>query len=95
MKEMRTLDLVGILADGKEAKTSDAANVVHFADKQGHVQITKMMDSDNPDYIKMVTSTGIYRLPKHATLNYYHGVCNGVKVQVHLKKVVGTVRYWS
>ncbi len=38
----------------------------------------------------------IARLAKHSTQNYYHGVsAKGNKIQVSLKKLVGSLRVWS
>jgi hypothetical protein len=36
-----------------------------------------------------------YVLEKHPSLNIYVGECNGIKVHVALKQMVGKVIYWS
>lgn len=45
-----------------------------------------------PDRVVLQTTKGEYLLMKHNTLNYYHGVCAGVKVQISLKKQ--EIRAW-
>lgn len=44
--------------------------------------------------VTLTTRKGKYILPKHATMNFYHGICAGIKVQVSLKKQVGEIRSW-
>ena len=48
----------------------------------------------HPDRVILKTTKGEYTLMKHVTMNYYHGECAGVKVQVSLKKQVGEIRAW-
>ena len=58
---------------------------------------------------ELVTPKGVYKFKKHATQNYWipvmgdcsgfkvqdGGMCMGLKVQISLKKMVGTMRYWA
>lgn len=50
--------------------------------------------SAQPDRVTLKTTKGEYLLMKHVTMNYYHGVCAGIKVQISLKKQVGEIRAW-
>ena len=64
----------------------DANNKVHVSYHDDGIQLTRMYDDD---------STSSFILPKHKTLNIYTGICNGIKVHVSLKKMVGELRYWA
>lgn len=46
------------------------------------------------DKVTLVTLKGEYVLMRHNKLNFYHGICAGIKVQVSLKKQVGEIRAW-
>lgn len=49
---------------------------------------------ESGDAVKLRTKKGSYMLKKHDQLNIYTGECNGIKVHVVLKKMVGTVIFW-
>ena len=93
-KQLHTMKLIGCLDDGSTAKTHQADDVADFCTQYGKHTVVQLKNSECPDFIKLTTDKGEYRLPKHETQNYYHGVCNGTKVQVSLKKVVGELRAW-
>ena len=85
---MERISLVGLDIDGKPARISK--NVVHFNNVQDTLSICNRTDK----FCELHTQKAMYKLIKHAKLNIYTSTCNGHKVQVSLKKVVGELRYW-
>lgn len=85
---MKTFTLVGI--DQMNVAQTVGKNVIAFVNREGDFSIT-IKDASN---IQLATKKGCYNLPKHPTLNYYNGECNGHKVQVHLKAVSGWLKFW-
>ena len=90
---MRRIALVGVNALGESVKYGN--EVVKFTDAKNYFSVTVNID-DNGIYAacQVVTPKDTYILLKHSTQNSYHGVCNGRRVHVSLKKIVGEIRYW-
>lgn len=85
---MKQFKLQGVNMLGEVVKLS--ADVAHFQDPEGNFEISL----DTPGTIKLVTTKGSYILKRHTSLNVFMGECNGHKVLVTLKKVVGLLTYW-
>lgn len=54
-------------------------------------------ESDDKVTLKSIIKSGqtfVYDLYKHPSQNYYKGECNGHKVHVSLKALVGKLIYW-
>ena len=85
---MRTFNLSGINQLGTSVKLGK--DVISFTDGNKHFSIVIMSDS----HIQLTTAKGSYNLTKHPTLNYYNGICNNRKVQVHLKAISGWLKFW-
>ena len=89
-KEMQSRELAGYDKNGNFALSSKDVSFYHTKDT------TILVFPDTADTIFIETSkSGRNTLKRHLTQNYYHGTLNGVKVQVSLKKLVGTVRWWA
>ena len=84
---MKQISLVGLNTEGKPARI--ASEVIVFWDDGGKIEVTLTAKA-----VKMVTGKATYYLAKHPSQNYYFATCNGHKVQISLKKIVGEVRYW-
>ena len=54
----------------------------------------KMVVSRRDEDLVLVTKKGRYTLKKHASLNLYQGQCDGIKVHVSLKKIIGKLVAW-
>jgi hypothetical protein len=85
---MKTFNLFGINALGHAVKLGK--EVISFTDDKKQFSII-ILDSC---YVQMTTAKGVYNLSKHPTLNYYNATINGHKVQIHLDKVVGWLKFW-
>lgn len=85
---MKTFNLVGINQLG--VQVTEGKDVISFVDVEGHFSVTVT----DASYIQLKTNKGVYNLPKHPTLNYYNATCNEHKVQVHLKKTTGWIKFW-
>lgn len=85
---MKRYDLAGITATNKPARI--AADVVGFVNHSDYFNVHAV----SKDSLQLSTPKGSYTLLKHATLNIYQGTCNGRKVHVSLKKIVGELRFW-
>ena len=85
---MERISLVGLDIDGKPARIGK--NVVRFSNTQDTLTICNHTDK----FYELHTQKAMYKLIKHTKLNIYTGTCNGYKIQVSLKKVVGELRYW-
>lgn len=85
---MRSFTLAGHTITGDKARV--AKDVALFTDAKCIFSIT-IADASS---IKLTTVKGKYTMQKHAVLNYYYGICNGRKVQVHLKAVSGWLKFW-
>lgn len=83
---MKRVPLLGINALGNTAKFGH--EVDQFTDANKYFSIRPYLP------VTLVTPKGSYPLTKHGSLNIYSGICNGHKVHVSLKKVVGEVRFW-
>lgn len=75
---------------GKKAATTTCSQVGHFRDEDGNFVVRKTTDG-----LVITTIKGSYELKDEFNPNIWKGVCNGVKVYVHLKKMVGTIRFWA
>lgn len=93
-----TVKLVGVVGD-RPAKQHEYNKVDGFMDA-----VSLLTSEDTPEFeillheddsaITLITKRDRYELPKHPTLNIYCGECNGTKVHVSLKKLVGKLIYW-
>ena len=91
MKTQHSISLVGVLSDNTVAKTHQADQVELFLGL--HPVTNKIYFVVDPTGT-ISTPKGSYNLSKYPTLNIFTGVCNGTKVHVSLKKVVGELRTW-
>jgi hypothetical protein len=85
---MKTFILAGVNQLGNSVALGK--DVISFTDKDKKFSIT----ITDASYIQLKTEKGVYNLSKHPTLNYYHAVCGGHKVQIHLKAVSGWLKFW-
>ncbi len=99
MKELKTYPLVAMCINscndaGLEIATpQNFDNVVEFITTVGEQTLAVTLGEQLE-----LTCEGVFmaELDKHPTLNYYSGVTvKGNKVQVSLKKMVGSLRVWS
>ena len=90
-KEQYEIKVSGYLKTGIKAETHNASKVNHFKNADNTIVIHVKPN----DTILLSTKENLYVLKKHDSLNIYKGVCNGVKVQVSLKKIVGKLIYWA
>ena len=90
MKKQHNVKIYAVTEDGVKCSSHNCGERVAFKDDKDYFVVT---EGDNEVTIR--TRKGIYTLPKHNTLNTFTGTCKGVKVRVNLKKMVGTVTYWS
>jgi len=88
---MKRYPLVGFKSALVPARV--ASEVTFFEDAPSNGVFRIELDKD-PSCIHLHTKKDSYQLAKHSQLNIYMGVCNGHKVHVSLKKVVGELRYW-
>ena len=85
---MKRYDLAGITATHQSARIAN--EVIGFIGHNEYFRIHAV----SKDSLQLSTPKGSYTLLKHATLNIYKGTCNGRKVQLSLKKIVGELRFW-
>ena len=105
MKKQITIQLRGVVRtpDGgmTQAMTHEADQVTGFVGdspvdaKGAYISCYFEVDNSMTCFPVLTTPKGEYTLTKHANLNIYQGVINGVKVRLTLKKVVGTLTYWA
>ena len=86
---MKRFKLVGLKTDGTVAQYGN--EVHHFTNDTSYFKASVIADGK---LLELITPKGTYTLEKHTTANRYQGICNGRKVHVTLKKVVGQVLYW-
>ena len=84
----KRISLVGLDVTGKHVSTGK--DVVRFGDINDTIVICNHTDK----FCELYTRKDIYKLIKHLKLNIYTGTCNGHRVHVSLKKIVGELRYW-
>ena len=85
---MKYYTLTGITATHQSARI--AREVIGFIGHNEYFHIHAV----SKDSLQLSTPKGSYTLLKHPTLNIYQGTCNGRKVRVSLKKIVGELRFW-
>jgi len=85
---MKRYPLIGIDAFNNHARIS--ADVVAFTGHNEYFRITCPAMGE----LTLITPKGSYPLKRHTQLNIFQGTCDGVKVHVSLKKIVGELRYW-
>ena len=85
---MKRLSLSGVNSLNEQVKLNK--HVVKFITDDNYMSIT-MLNFLN---LELVTPKGTYNLQRNPKLNIYQGNCNGHKVHVSLKKIVGEIRYW-
>jgi len=98
MKELKTYPLVAMCMDDTSnvsvpATPQNFDNVVEFVGVVGEQTLAVTLGEQLE-----LTCEGVFmaELDKHPTLNYYSGITvKGNKVQVSLKKMVGSLRVWS
>ena len=84
---MRKIALTGVNALNEVQKLGK--NVIKFTDEKNYFGITVHQNT-----LKMITPQDVYYLKRHASENYFHGICRGRRVQVTIRKIVGEVRFW-
>jgi len=75
------------------AKTHQAKEVTHF--KGVFSDGTKVTITKQGNDAIVETTKGRYILTHHPSLNIFKGNCQQVRVEVTLKQVAGTLRYWK
>jgi hypothetical protein len=89
-KKMHSRELAGYTKNGKFALSYKEVSFFHTKDT------AILVFPDTADTVFISTSkSGKNLLKRHLTNNYFYGTLNGIKVQVSLKKLVGTVRWWA
>lgn len=94
-KQQIIIKLVGVLESGLAASTQQADKVVAFVDRLENPKFTVKRVPEERRVI-LTTQQDTYHIGKSLTIkNLYQGQCNGNKVHVTLKKLVGKVIYWA
>lgn len=95
-KSLHKVALKGLVGSTSNiAKTSDASKVYIFTSENNLITIERFDHAHGDRRIRVKTKNGSHILEKHAKLNYYHCVANGVKIQVTMRKIVAELRYWA
>jgi hypothetical protein len=90
MKNMKQVKLFAVLENGEKVSSSNWQERVKLTDEDGYFHVFPEKDS-----CKLTTKKGTYTLKKHPTQNHYHNQLNNFKVQIIVKKMVGTLIYWA
>ena len=88
----KNISLTAVLVNGSPCNTCNCQHRADFINLQQEVIVTEY---DNGTGVVIKTPKGEYQIPKHTTMNSYHGNCGQWKVRVTLKKMVGTLTYWA
>ena len=91
-KTQYNISLTAVLACGTPCNTTNCQHVADFINKDKCITVTEFEDCSA---VELRTEHGTYTVPKHPSLNAYIGTCSDVKVRITLKKMVGTLTYWS
>ncbi len=91
-KTEHTVHLQAILSDSTFCSSQNCDDRTDFVDTKGLFTVTEHEDGTA---VIVTTGKGSYNINKHLTLNSFQGICNGIKVRVNLKKMVGTLTYWA
>jgi hypothetical protein len=95
IKQPHHIDLTAMIED-MPVNTNNWYDRTHFVGSTvsvtGYYRITETLDDTQ---VCVRTPKGVYYLDKHPVNNIYKGTINGIKVQVSLKKMVGTLIYWA
>ena len=86
---MKRFDLIGVDVTGQPVKLNK--DVSEFI---GHNNYFHIQPSYDNSFVTLITPKGSYTLKKHQSLNLFQGNCEGHKVHVSLKKIVGEIRFW-
>mgnify|MGYP005855759889 CR=1 FL=1 len=86
---MKRFDLVGVDVTGSPVKLNK--DVSRFV---GHNDYFSIQPSYDRSFITLVTPKGSYFLKKSESANRYQGKCEGRKVHIILKKIIGQLIYW-
>lgn len=86
------ISLTATLSCGTPCTSSNCEHRINFSNKAKFVTVTEFEDDSA---VELHTKHDVYIVPKHPSLNAYIGVCNGYKVRITLKKMVGTLSYWA
>jgi len=89
-KKQHTFQLEAVLEDGTPVTSQNFKEADRFEALDGSFTVS----TDLGDKVIVIGKKGSYPLHKHKSQNIYSGTCNGFKVHVTLKKMVGTLRTW-
>jgi len=67
--------------------------VYYYRSENDKIRVSNICDGS--EQIKLSTQHGVYRLDKHPSQNMYTGECQGVKVHIMLKPMVGEMIFWA
>jgi hypothetical protein len=85
---MKRVSLLGTNALGQTVQYGH--EVAQFIDADKYFSIKPPVNG----VVTLVTPKGSYALKAHGKLNIFSGICNGHKVHLSLKKIVGEIRFW-
>lgn len=99
-KKAKTQKIVNLYSKMSNAEGPYAARGMEVFEnsQQNNVPVstkTIFVTRTRDDMVNLCTAKGSYILHKHPVHNLYMGECNGVKVHVTLKVLVGKVIFWS
>lgn len=77
-------------ADGTYVKAVASSDIYAMQNEDASITVKRIDDNT----LELITPKGSYKLIKHPTINMYQAKCQGTKVQVTLKTLVGTLRSW-
>ena len=86
------IKLAAVLVDGTPVQTCNWQQRADFFATNKSIRVTEYEDESG---VVVTTPKGEYHIPKHDTLNAFFGMCGKYKVRVVLKKMVGTLTYWT
>ncbi len=91
MKTMKTIQLVGVTAEGVPATNQQAHLVTAFVSTLGNNHCKINFDGS----VTYTTSKDKYLFIEHKSINRYQGMAGKNKAHIILKKVVGKIVYWA
>ena len=89
-KKLHQVKLYAVLANGQKVSSSNWQDRHHLQSEDGYFKVTASGSN-----VVLTTSKGSYVLEKHPTQNHFAVTAKGIKVQVIVKKMVGTLIYWA
>ena len=93
-KQKKQIDvpLRAVTLDGHNVSSQNWDWRTHFINRDKELIVTEYKDGKG---VVVNTPLGEYQVPKHTSMNSYIGICGEYKIQIVLKKMVGTLTYWA